>query len=312
MNSPNNNLTKAKKVEILDLNKYPSSLGFINIDSNTTFHTFLNQINQLYKINKEEHTIQFKYKGHDECIESTPENFHLIKKGILNPSRKTQVSFIIQQKDKSLINDETEIKRSINDESQIEYLNILNDLDFSELRESIWKDPKINESENSTSQLNKYEGQHFDQNMFNSKGQEFNKHNLGNEPNYLPKITNLTELTKLTLDGEAIKIKQGFEDEFIKNIKHIKCSNCSNYLFGLKTCKHCSLNFCYKCVPPNSKNQCPTEDCNSIIEETDINEFIKKKLCRIKLKCDNGCEDDDDLSIFNYLEHRKICKGIII
>ena len=120
------------------------------------------------------------------------------------------------------------------------------------------------------------------------------------------------ENNRLMFEGKEIKIKEGSENEFTKNQKNLKCENpnCSNYLIGPKTCKHCSLTFCYKCVSPNSK--CLKEYCDNIFEEADIKDVTKKKLMKVKLNCDKECADDDDLSIFNYLEHRNSCQGITL
>ena len=116
----------------------------------------------------------------------------------------------------------------------------------------------------------------------------------------------------ILFEGKEIPIKQGSEGEFSKNQKYLKCENrhCSNYLFGPKTCKHCLLTFCYKCVSPNSL--CPDEDCGEIFEEADMKEGIKKKLIKVKLNCYKECGEDDHLSLFNYLEHINSCQGITL
>ena len=117
---------------------------------------------------------------------------------------------------------------------------------------------------------------------------------------------------RILFEGKEIQIKQGSEGEFTKNQKYLKCENpkCSNYLFGPKACKKCSSNFCYKCV--STISICPEEDCGKNFEKADIKEHIKKKLIKVKLNCYKECGEDEDLSLFNYLEHINTCQGITL
>ena len=121
-------------------------------------------------------------------------------------------------------------------------------------------------------------------------------------------ITETPTNEKLTLqyNGKEIKIVSLTKEDFQKLQKYIKCINCSEYLFGARTCKHCCLTFCHNCV--SKSNKCPDEDCGSEIFEDAVKDNIKNKLSKVTLECEKAC-GDDDLSICNYLDHIKDCQG---
>jgi len=117
------------------------------------------------------------------------------------------------------------------------------------------------------------------------------------------------EKITLVFNGKEIKINSLTKEDFQKLQKYIKCINCSEYLFGARTCKQCCLTFCQKCV--SKSNKCPDYDCGSESFEDSIKDAIKNKLCKVRLECEKAC-GDDEVTIFNYLEHINDCQGIFI
>jgi len=138
MNTINN---LATKVEIFNIRQEGLCLGYLNIDRNTSFFSFDEQVTKLTEI-KQNTRIQLIING-KVIIESNLENFEFIKKRILNMKRMTTVCFIIEDLsdiDKRLDSFET-IEDIHDDFGKLDYL----DFDLSTLSEKAYPSASIND-----------------------------------------------------------------------------------------------------------------------------------------------------------------------
>ena len=84
---------------------------------------------------------------------------------------------------------------------------------------------------------------------------------------------------------------------------YLKCQTCSNYLINSKTCSKCHLTSCIDCIVIGSM-KCPSNKCNSIEFDKEINESIKKRLEQVLVDCKNKCIG---VNMLNFYEHMNSC-----